>query len=398
MTISKPTAAEAILDQYFSEIQEQVSHWPHWIQALEQHCARLPVFQSGLNSLVAVAEGSSRHALAIAAPFLESWTQLPVRLHTPNSLDVHWMVRKQYGEDARSFAQKHGLVVVSQSGRTGSVLRTLEMFANEAIFFHNQLLVTNHPESTLAREFLPTSVLPIGVGTETSIAATKTFSGSLLALMLWGLTYGLTRKKLSPQNYTTILEQLHQVSVRLESLLNHLHAMQQLNAMASVLVPVNHFILLSKGPMALLLQEAALKLIETSRNVVYTDNTESFKHGPKVMLSGIQGAIPNVIYLVPPDTVMATQLFEDIRASQVALSVDMERVFFITFQGSKAIPEDIQASFQLTEARCIVLPAVGSFLEGLFLSLLTFQLLSYFLAKVKNINPDQPELQKAIIF
>ncbi len=355
--------------------------------------------------IIALAEGSSRHAIEIAAPFLEEWTGLPLYIHNPESLEEKFTIARLFEEDmaadSATIYRNAFFLVISQSGETASVIRALSGL--EEILTEGGMAgitVTNNEGSTLARHF--NNHLHIGAGEEKSIAATKTFTASILTLLTWGLYVGLKRGRLSEESYRKIRRQLGRIPDRIQALWDPAR-MEAIFRFTQRLVEVNHFVLLSKGPLTLVLPEAGLKLTETSSNIVYTDNSESFKHGPKVILSGVNGLHPNSIYVVPTDHKLAEALYKDIRSHfwidpfgpNEELAFEDDRVFFMTFENSPPVPLPIRTGLSVGAEMILNLPS-SSTVESLFVAIVAFQLISYYLAVIKGENPDNPTLTKAV--
>ncbi len=400
MTALPPNTAVTLLN----EIQEQAQLIRSILKQKNKRLDSLQLPDSQCLRVIALAEGSSKHALEIAAPFIEEWIGLPIYIHDPESLDEKFAIGHIYKdhltEDSMSIYQDAYFIVVSQSGKTASVLHILETLSQTLKTPLPLLTITNNSRSKLARHY--GNHLPIGAGEEKSIAATKTLTATIITLLLWGLHVAQASGRMSKESEATIHRELLRISSRLESLWNPTR-MESIFRFTQKLDEVNHFVLLSKGPLTLILSEAGLKLTETSSNIVYTDNSESFKHGPKVILSGVNNHHPNSIYLVPTADSFAEGLYNDLRShfwlnpseADKKLAFEADRLFFITFENSLEIPPTIQEDLSIEENQILSLPSAST-LESLFLGIVTFQLISYYLALIKGENPDNPALKKAI--
>ncbi|MBX2860441.1 MAG: hypothetical protein KTR14_04355 [Vampirovibrio sp.] len=397
------------------EIQEQ----PGLLQALVDNSnalfSTLQYPKKNVTHLVAIAEGSSKNALEIAAPFIETWTGLPLSVYDPESLEERFavtdLIKVPSQPTSPAFLQNAHYIVVSQSGETASVLSVLDTIeARISISAQTQVglsktlsmvAITNNSDSTLAKRY--GNILALGTGVERSIAATKTMTASLMLLLLWGLHAGHASSRISTEAFEAIRQTLAQAPQCLGSLWEET-ARKQTIRFTRKLMEVNHFVLLSKGPLVKILPEAGLKLTETSSNIVYTDNAESFKHGPKVMLSGVNGAHPNTLYIVPRHKETAAGLFKDLRAhfwinpfqENEALAFENDRVFFIRFENSPPVPDSVYEGLSLKKENILLLPPSGGVFDSLFLALVAFQLISYELAILKGEDPNNPALEKAV--
>jgi glucosamine--fructose-6-phosphate aminotransferase (isomerizing) len=293
-------------------------------------------------------------------------------------------------------------LTVSQSGQTGSILSILSSL-QKCLGFSDKysplISFTNNPEGTLAQRF--GNHFYLEAGKEESIAATKSMTASIMALLLFGLKLGQKRSWLRRGVYQTLLSTFEEIPDQLEAFLQDLAMRDKIDAFAGRLCDTNQFVILSRGPMASILPEIGLKLTETSRNIVWTDNTESFKHGRKVILHGVKGVRPNCLYLIPPNlpTQTADRLFQDIYShfystdDEALFSTD--GVFFTMFENSPPLPESLKKALNLAEEDILVLPQSQG-IASLFLGLIAFQLICYYLALAKGEDPNNPALQKAV--
>jgi glutamine---fructose-6-phosphate transaminase (isomerizing) len=119
---------------------------------------------------VLAARGSSDHAAIYAKYLLETQAGLVASLAAPSVYSVY----------ARSPDVRDALAIgISQSGQSPDIVAAIDGARRGGAL---ALAVTNDEASPLAR--VADLVLPLGVGPERSIAATKTFTAELLALWL----------------------------------------------------------------------------------------------------------------------------------------------------------------------------------------------------------------------
>lgn len=351
--------------------------------------------------LIGIGEGSSFNALKIAAPFIEEFTGLNNFTFDPESLNNKFEVATFVNHPIKRLFEKSFFLTVSQSGQTASILKVVEKL-QEILGFsdHHSPMVsfTNNPQGTLGNRY--GNHFTLQAGKEESIAATKSMTASIMALLLFGLRCGQKRAWLRRSDYQSLLEMLAEIPDQLEDLLQDQFLHQQIQAFTQALCDTNQFILLSKGVLASVLPELGLKLTETSSNIVWTDNTESFKHGRKVILKGVKGVRPNCLYLIPPDLSeeSAQQLFHDIHShfyTDHEQVYSTEGVFFTRFENSPAIPPELRTALALQDSEILTLPQSHG-IASLFITIAAFQLLSYYLALAKGEDPNNPALQKAV--
>lgn len=385
---------------------------------------------SAVATIGAIAEGSSFQALTWVAPYWEQWLGCPVIVRQPNTWESvlaectpcpdNLTDDGEYDSQARSSttafsgSQHWQWVAVSQSGKTASILGVLERLAVARASSSDALVCFTNDETSILAQFKQhwspaggfTSIA-VGAGVEESIAATKSFTATVVTLWLWGLQQAVVLGNLTPAEAIAWIDALTPLTTTMQPLFSKTwddaiaHFTQQL-------VEVNHVVLLSRGPLATALPEAGLKLTETSSHIAMSDNTESFKHGPKVVLGGIHGQIPNVIYVVPPQQTFALKLFHDLKTHfwqqphtpHETPLFSPARVFLVGFENSPPVPQDLQQQLAMPAGRQLTLPAVSGCAATLQAQLLTvclFQLMSLHLAVLKGNNPDHPSLSKAVL-
>ncbi|MDQ2985493.1 MAG: SIS domain-containing protein [Armatimonadota bacterium] len=117
--------------------------------------------------VVLVARGSSDNAALYLRYLIEVFLGIPAILAAPS-------VATMYGREVR-YEGALG-VAISQSGESPDVRAVVSQLRKQG---HTTVAITNSPDSPLARE--AEMHIDLGVGIETSIAATKTYTASLLA-------------------------------------------------------------------------------------------------------------------------------------------------------------------------------------------------------------------------
>lgn len=351
--------------------------------------------------LIGIAEGSSYNAFKLAAPYIEEFTGLNTFTFDPESLAHKFEIATQLKQPAKRLFERSYFLTVSQSGQTGSVLAILDQLQHTLGFSNRYsplLAFTNNPQGTMATRY--GNHVDLQAGEERSIAATKSMTASIMALLLFGLRLSKKRSWLSKDKRQKIRHTLQGIPEALSHLLDDQAMHQAIQAFVKPLCQSNQFILLSKGILSSVLPEAGLKLTETSSNIVWTDNTESFKHGRKVILQGVEGIFPNCVYLLPPklSPSEAESFFHDVEShffTQNQQIYNAQGVSFIRFENSPSIPESLQSALSITDNKVLTLPASEG-IEAMFIALGAFQLLSHYLAVAKGQNPNHPSLQKAV--
>ena len=161
-----------------SEIAEQPAVLA---RLLDAQLPRLDAWRTALrrgeiDGVVVVARGSSDNAARYAQYLWSLRTGLPVALATPSLHTV-------YG--GRIDVRGKAVVALSQSGASPDVVAVLAAARDQGV---PAVAITNDPDSPLARA--ATDVLDLEAGAERSVAATKTYTASVLAVAVLGLALG----------------------------------------------------------------------------------------------------------------------------------------------------------------------------------------------------------------
>lgn len=378
----------------FNEIMEQPVALRRLLANFPKNFAALKL-PAEIQRLILLGEGSSYNAPRIAAPYLSHLTDAGIHIVLPANSKAFIKLRNSEG----SKLTRALLVATSQSGRSTSTLRSIEQFAT---IMKNQdqpfafVPMTNNADGTMAKTY--GNHVDISAGPENAIAATKSMTNTIASLLLLGVHLAKTK---NPEKASNLQKQLEAIPDKLEKFLNDPRVHQRLRALAQSIATENRFVVLSSNPMTPILTEAGLKLTETTESWVKTDNMESFKHGPKVVL----GQNPATIYLVPPalKSDEATTFYNDVQEHfkiNNAKNFPSNKMFFINYQNGPEVPKALLNKYQMSaEKNVMTLPHSNSFkdpLECQFLGLVTFQLLSYYLALAKNLNPNHGALSKVV--
>lgn len=199
-----------------------------------------------------VARGSSDNAALYGRYLIEVHLGIPVSLAAPS-------VWTRFGSEVRF--PKCLAVGISQSGAAPDVAEVLGALKRQG---HATLAITNTENSLLTT--VADHALLLGVGTENSIAATKTYTASLLAL--YQLVRALGGRLPVPALPDDLWVQRAQVSA--ETQLGALLRSQTLFA-------------LGRGYAFSTAHETALKLMECALLPCKSYSTADFQHGPKAL-------------------------------------------------------------------------------------------------------------------
>lgn len=228
--------------------------------AAYRRCLREALEGSSFDMALLVARGSSDHAALYARYLMEVHLRIPVSLAAPSVL-TRYGVRIRY--------PKCLAIGISQSGAAPDVAEVLTALRGDG---HVTLAITNTPDSRVSHAASHTLLLEAGA--EQSVAATKTYTTSLLAL------YELTR---------TLGGELPEAPLPDEQWL----AATEKAASDAVGYIVRNPVLfsLARGYGFCSAQETALKLMECALLPCKSYSTADFQHGPKALAGPGSAAI-----------------------------------------------------------------------------------------------------------
>ncbi|HEY7547244.1 MAG TPA: SIS domain-containing protein [Blastocatellia bacterium] len=298
----------------------------------------------GIDFVVLAARGSSDNAALFGRYLLEITTGIPVSLSAPS---VHTL----YG--ARLNLSRALVVGVSQSGEGEDINRVLELARASGAA---TICITNEPSSTMAS--LVDESLLMHVGSERSVAATKTFTGQM---MLFYMLAAALSENGSSLRYDLIPEYASRA----------LTAREEINRLVERYVFMENCVVVGRGLLYANAYELALKLMETCYVVAERFSSADFLHGPVAM---VERHFPIILFAPPGATRQGVrELMErlgEMRADMLVISDDADTAKL----ASRAVfvPSGIEE----------ILAPIPYIIPGQFFAAL--------LAEAKGLNPDAP--------
>ncbi|MEW5945160.1 MAG: SIS domain-containing protein [bacterium] len=301
--------------------------------------------------IMLAARGSSDNAAVFGKYLIEYRNGIPCVLAAPSIFTV-------YGGGVD---MKGGAVIgVSQSGEGTDVVATLARARERGAF---AVAVTNSPASPITEA--AHEVVFLHAGREKALAATKTYTCQLLAMMM--LSAALRRDK-------RFTRQLEEMPGRLRRVLSIEPAVRDL---AGRYRYMSHCAVIGRGFNYATVREASLKLMETCYTVAQPFSTADFLHGPiamtgegfPVFLCAAEGKM-----LAPMRGVLAG--LNRRRCETVVVS------FSESILGGAAVP--VKMPFSPPEA-----------ISPIFY-IAPFQFLAHYCALAKGIDPDNPRYLRKI--
>lgn len=252
-----------------------------------------------VDHVVIAARGSSDNAARYAQYLFAIQHRLPVALATPS-------VQSLYGITPR--LDRALVVAVSQSGRSPDVVGVLRAARDQG---RPAIAVTNAPDSPLADA--ATHVVDLRAGEERSVAATKTYTTSLVALAL------LSTALATPPTAAQRLRELEE----LPSVAAAVLAGSDVGATVELLGPVGHLPVTGRGLSYGTAFEAALKLRELTGTIAEAFSPPDLLHGPIAALG--EGATALLVAPTEPSLADQRRLLDPLRrrgARIVAVTAD----------------------------------------------------------------------------
>ena len=344
------------MSQMLAEIRQQ----PQALErTLKSELARAKRLRARLEKnrprlIVLAARGTSDNAAQFARYLLEISTGIPVSLAAPSVYTLY---------DADVDMRETLVVAISQSGESTDTNVVLEKARARGAF---TVGITNEPKSTLAG--LAAETLFVRARKEKSVAATKTYTGQLMACYLLAYALGSSAKA----KWQVDLAQLERIP---EMAAKALELEVEVAQRCQRFRYMDHAVVVGRGLNYSNAFEFALKLMETCYVVAERFSAADFMHGPIAMVGN---AFP--AFLFAPSGLTWPSICE---MRDKLRSLSAETLVFTDRSNAAAVKDAIVLPFAVEELYSpipYVIPA---------------QLFAACLAAEKGLNPDQPRtLQK----
>ncbi|PCH55146.1 MAG: glutamine--fructose-6-phosphate transaminase (isomerizing) [Legionellales bacterium] len=295
-----------------------------------------------------IACGTSYHAGLVAKYWIEDIARKPC--------DVE--IASEYKYREHIIMPNTLLVLISQSGETADILAALNKAETKQ--YLGTLAICNVAASSLVRQ--TNYALLTAAGTEIGVAATKTFTAQLVALLL------LTAQ-LADNNKQKIYDTLQQIPQLISAILQLEPEIAKLALCFSNSVST---LFLGRGMMCPIAMEGALKLKEISYIHAEAYPAGELKHGA---LALVDKNMP-VVVLAPNDKLLA-KLYSNIQEVKARGG----ELFVFTSASSSIKSEPRLNVINLPEFPSILAPIAYT---------IPMQLLSYHVAVHRNLDVDKP--------
>ena len=315
---------------------------------------------SSIDRIIFSGMGTSYNAALYGANIMEKIAKIPCK-----AVYASEMYHNDY-----SFSDKTLLISISQSGESSDVIQMMQEAKLRNIF---QILVSESKYSKASK--ISDIFLPINSGPEYSIAATKTFSLSILLLLQLSIYFG-DKRSISISKY---LNDIRKIPSLLSGYLKDKKNINSINNIAKYLSIYSNIICLGRDTLFPIALEGALKIKETAYLHAEGYNPEELRHGTFALLCK---SMP--VLICANDSLQNEKNLSIVRD---IISCESP-VITILPEGEKYISKLADKVIFIPKSSEISLP---------FFNLFILQLLSYNLSKAVGNNPDQPRNLSKIV-
>lgn len=305
--------------------------------------------------IIIVGCGTSWHAGLLAEYLIEDLARIPVEVEYASEFRYRDPVLT--GEDV--------VIAISQSGETADTLAAIQLAKSAGALV---LGVCNVVGASIPR--MTDAGVYIHAGPEIGVASTKAFTSQVTALTMMALMLARARRTLSDERYAACIRALTELPERVRLTLDN--TAPQMQQIAPRFADSTNFLYLGRGynfPVAL---EGALKLKEISYIHAEGYPAAEMKHGPIAL---IDENMP-VVFIAAKD-----RFYEKILSNIQEVKARKGIVIAIITEGDTRIAELADHVIAIPETDEILIP---------ILSVIPLQLLSYYIAVLRDCDVDQP--------
>ena len=307
-----------------------------------------------LNRIQIIACGTSMHAAMVGKYLIEDFCGIAVDVEASSE----YIYRK-------TVTDKNTLVIgVSQSGETADTITAIKQSKAKG---SHVLIVTNRPDSTMARE--ADSLVPINAGIEVSVAATKSYTAQLISFYLLALYMAEVKGSLDNATLTELKKELVVLPQKVEMVLAH---KEQIQKCAKIFSTTKDFIYIARGINFATALEGALKLKEISYINATGYPAGELKHGPIAMLDETMPVL---------SILMHGKVYEKILSNAEEAKARNAKMIALTNSDDKKLEELFDFIIKVPEVNEILSPVVA---------MIPLQLLAYYIAEFLGKDVDQP--------
>ena len=307
-----------------------------------------------LDRIQIVACGTSLHAAMIGKYILEDFCGICVDVE-PSSEFIY----------RRTITNDKTLVIgVSQSGETADTITALKQ--SKKLGSHI-LIITNRPDSTMARE--ADSLIPVNAGIEVSVAATKSYMAQLVSFYLLALHIAEIKGSISKEQLAELKYGLMRLPEKAEEILDH---KKDIQAIAKKYANFKNFVFVARGINYATALEGALKLKEISYINATGYPAGELKHGPIAMLDESMPVL---------SIMMKGMVYDKILSNSEEAKARNARMIALTNSTDEKLEELFESIIRIPESDEYLSPIIA---------IIPLQLIAYYIAEFLGKDVDQP--------
>ena len=309
----------------------------------------------GIERIVIVACGTSYHAGLVGRYAIEQWARVPVEMD----------IASEYRYRDPVLREKDLVIGITQSGETADTLAAMRLAREGGC---KVLAVTNIMGSQATRD--SDAVLFTRAGLEIGVAATKTFVSQVAAMYLLGLRLAELREAMPKEKLVELIAELKHIPSRIEETLEKVDGPTQ--EVAKRYHERAFFLYLGRHIGLPVCLEGALKLKEISYIPTDAYAAGEMKHGPIALLDEST-----------PVVGVATQspVLEKVLSNIEEVKARGADVIAVATEGDKRVDG--------ISDETLFVPGTDWILQPI-LAILPLQLLAYYIARLNDLNVDQP--------
>ncbi|MFC2175738.1 glutamine--fructose-6-phosphate transaminase (isomerizing) [Bacteroidota bacterium] len=304
--------------------------------------------------IIIVACGTSWHAGLVGEYLIEDLARIPV--------EVEYASEFRYRNPIIS--EKDVVIAISQSGETADTLAALELAKSKGATI---IGICNVVGSSISR--ITDGGSYTHAGPEIGVASTKAFTSQVTVLILMALRLAHKKGTIQESRFHQILAALEKIPAQVEEVLK---SAKQVEFIASRYKDARNFLYLGRGynfPVAL---EGALKLKEISYIHAEGYPAAEMKHGPIAL---IDEEMPVVVVATSKGS------YEKVISNIQEVKARKGKIIAVVTKGDKAAADLADHVIEIPETEEELVPILAS---------VPLQLLSYYIAVMRDCNVDQP--------
>ncbi|MDC3259327.1 glutamine--fructose-6-phosphate transaminase (isomerizing) [Flavobacteriaceae bacterium] len=320
------------------------------LESIQQHKSKF------LNAkrIIILGCGTSWHAGLVGEYMIEKITRIPT--------EVEYASEFRYRDP---IIQKEDIVIpISQSGETADTLAALKIAKERGAFIYG---ICNVVGSSISRE--THSGVYTHAGPEIGVASTKAFTTQISVLMLVALKIAKLQNSMDKTYRSTLIKELQEIPSRMKTFLKEIN---NIETIAKQYHTATNMLYLGRGFNFPVTLEGALKLKEISYIHAEGYPAAEMKHGPIALIDHEM-----------PVIVIATKKghYEKIVSNIHEIKSRNGKIIAIVTKGDETLKKIAD--------HWIEIPESSEFFTPLFATI-PLQLISYYIAVMRNCNVDQP--------